>query len=182
MWQPQFSTEELRTAVEEAHRLGLPVAAHAHGTSSIRACVDAGVDTIEHCTWLIGPGIVERDEQTVADIVAAGIAVCTANSNDWRPFAENYGAERAQRIIGRVRWMADRGVRLITGTDAGMVPFDTFPAALHNLEYWGFAPDRILEMATTAPPKPSDSARQRAACTSAIVPTYWWSTAIPSPT
>lgn len=148
MWQQQFSTEELRTAVEEAHRLGLPLAAHAHSTSSIRACVDAGVDTIEHCTWLSGPGIVDRDEQTLADIVAAGIAVCTANCNDWRPFAEKYGAERAQQIIGRVRWMADRGVRLITGTDAGMAPFDNFSAALQALQDWGFTPDQILEMAT----------------------------------
>ncbi|MFZ0118416.1 MAG: amidohydrolase family protein [Pseudonocardiaceae bacterium] len=148
MWQPQFSTGELRTAVEEAHRLGLPVAAHAHGTSSIRRAVDAGVDTIEHCTWLTGPGTFEPDEQTVADIVAAGIAVCTANSNDWRPFAKKYGAERALQIIGRVRWMADRGVRLITGTDAGMAPFDNFPAALRALEDWGFSRDQILEMAT----------------------------------
>lgn len=148
MWQPQFSTAELRSAVEEAHRLGLPVAAHAHGTTSIRSCVDAGVDTIEHCTWLTGPGVFEPDEQAVADIVAAGIAVCTANSNDWRPFATNYGPERAQQIIGRVRWMADRGVCLITGTDAGMVPFDNFPAALHALEHWGFPRERILEMAT----------------------------------
>jgi imidazolonepropionase-like amidohydrolase len=148
MWQPQFSTDELRTAVDGAHRLGLPVAAHAHGTSSIRRAIDAGVDTIEHCTWLTGPGVFEPDEQTVADIVAAGIAVCTANSNNWRPFAKKYGAERASQIIGRVRWMADRGVRLITGTDAGMAPFDNFPAALRSLEDWGFTRDRILEMAT----------------------------------
>jgi hypothetical protein len=74
--------------------------------------------------------------------------VCTANSNDWRPFAEKYGAERALQIIGRVRWMADRGVRLITGADAGMARFDNFPAALRALEDWGFSRDQILEMAT----------------------------------
>ncbi|MGH3549695.1 MAG: amidohydrolase family protein [Pseudonocardiaceae bacterium] len=148
MWQPQFSTGELRIAVEEAHRLGLPLAAHAHGTSSIRVCVEAGVDTIEHCTWLTGPGVFEPDEQIVAGIVAAGIAVCTATSNNWRLFAKKYGAERAQQIIGRVRWMADRGVRLITGTDAGMGPFGNFPAALRALEEWGFTREQILEMAT----------------------------------
>jgi imidazolonepropionase-like amidohydrolase len=151
MWEPQFSTDELRVAVVESHRLGLPVAAHAHGTSSIRICVDAGVDTIEHCTWLIGPGTVERDERTVADIAAAGIAVCAAGSNDWRPFAERYGVERARQIIGRVRWMADRGVHLITGTDAGLAPFDSFPAALACLhDDWDFTPAHIIDMATTA--------------------------------
>lgn len=56
LWEPQFTADELKVAVDEAHQLGLPVAAHAHGTSSIRAAVDAGVDTIEHCTWLSGPG------------------------------------------------------------------------------------------------------------------------------
>jgi imidazolonepropionase-like amidohydrolase len=39
-------------------------------------------------------------------------------------------------------------VRLITGTDAGMAPFDNFPAALRALEDWGFSRDQILEMAT----------------------------------
>ena len=44
--------------------------------------------------------------------------------------------------------MADRGVRLITGTDAGMAPFDNFPVALRALQDWGFSTDQILEMAT----------------------------------
>jgi imidazolonepropionase-like amidohydrolase len=97
---------------------------------------------------LTGPGVFEPDEQIVADIAKAGIAVCTANCNDWRPFAKKFGVERAQQIIGRMRWMADRGVRLITGTDAGMAPFDNFPVALRALQDWGFSTDQILEMAT----------------------------------
>jgi imidazolonepropionase-like amidohydrolase len=62
--------------------------------------------------------------------------------------AKKFGIERAQQIIGRVRWMADRGVRLITGTDAGMAPFDNFPVALQGLHGRGFSADQILEMAT----------------------------------
>ena len=110
MWEPQFTAEELRVIVEEAHQLGLPVAAHAHGTSSIRAAVDAGVDTIEHCTWLSGPGgAFQPDEKIAGDIVAVGIAGCTANANNWRPMAARFGAERAQQIVGRVGWLAERG-------------------------------------------------------------------------
>ncbi|MGH3882569.1 MAG: amidohydrolase family protein [Pseudonocardiaceae bacterium] len=148
LWEPQFSTDELKLVVDEAHRLGLPVAAHAHGTSSIRAAVDAGVDTIEHCTWLSAPGVFEPDEQIARDIVAAGIAVCTANTNNWRPMAPRFGAQRAQQIVGRVRWLAEQGVRLITGTDAGMGPFDNFPAALQGFARWDFTAERIIEMAT----------------------------------
>ncbi|MDQ4033311.1 MAG: amidohydrolase family protein [Actinomycetota bacterium] len=45
MWKPQFSTDELKLIVTEARAVGLPVASHAHGNSSIRASIDAGVDT-----------------------------------------------------------------------------------------------------------------------------------------
>jgi imidazolonepropionase-like amidohydrolase len=148
MWEPQFSPAELELIVAEARRRGLPVAAHAHGTSSIRLAVDARVDTIEHCTWLTGPGAFSPDEPTARDIVAAGIAVCTANSNDWRPMAAAVGAERAERIVGRVRWLADQGVRLITGTDAGMGPFDNFPVTLRRFAEFGFTAGQIIEMAT----------------------------------
>jgi imidazolonepropionase-like amidohydrolase len=44
----QYSDEELRAIVEETHRHGLKVAAHAHGTSGILAALRAGVDSIEH--------------------------------------------------------------------------------------------------------------------------------------
>ena len=44
----QYSDEELRVVVDEAHRAGLKVAAHAHGDDGIRAAVEAGIDCIEH--------------------------------------------------------------------------------------------------------------------------------------
>src|SRR5207253_5158932 len=44
----QYSDEELAAIVDEAHRAGIPVAAHAHGDAGIRACIRAGVDCIEH--------------------------------------------------------------------------------------------------------------------------------------
>lgn len=50
--QAQYSSEELRAVVEEAHALGLRVAAHAMGTIAIQRCIDAGVDTVEHGVYL----------------------------------------------------------------------------------------------------------------------------------
>src|SRR5271168_1933765 len=46
----QYSDEELRAIVDEAHRAGLRVAAHAHGDQGIRAAIEAGIDCIEHCS------------------------------------------------------------------------------------------------------------------------------------
>jgi imidazolonepropionase-like amidohydrolase len=45
---PQLRREEMVALVEEAHRLGLPVASHAEGADGIRLSVEAGADTIEH--------------------------------------------------------------------------------------------------------------------------------------
>ncbi len=52
----QFSAEELQAIVEEAHAAGLPVAAHGHGADGIADAVAAGVDTVEHCTFMTAEG------------------------------------------------------------------------------------------------------------------------------
>jgi imidazolonepropionase-like amidohydrolase len=48
----QFSVEELRLMIDDAHRLGRRVAAHCLGTEGIAFAVEAGVDTVEHGNWL----------------------------------------------------------------------------------------------------------------------------------
>ena len=52
MWESQFSLDDLRIVVAEAHRHGLPVAAHCHGVEGIEHAVRAKVDSIEHCSFL----------------------------------------------------------------------------------------------------------------------------------
>jgi imidazolonepropionase-like amidohydrolase len=49
---PQFTPDELKAAVEEAHQAGVKVAAHACSTKAIEQCLEAGVDTIEHGVYL----------------------------------------------------------------------------------------------------------------------------------
>lgn len=148
-WESQFTAEELRMVVTEAHALGLPVAAHAHGSTGIADSVAAGVDTIEHCTWMAESGF-EVLEDVVAEIAAKGIAVCTGASPNWRKFAERFGEDRAAEIFGRVRWMAEQGVRLIAGTDAGVpnAVFDNFAGSLDFYRFLGFPGEQILNMAT----------------------------------
>ncbi|WP_216204453.1 amidohydrolase family protein [Amycolatopsis aidingensis] len=148
-WESQFSAEQLRWVVEEARQVGLPVASHAHGSEGIAASVAAGVDTIEHCTWMAEGGFDVR-EDVVAEIAAKGIHVCPGASPNWRGFAERFGQERAMEIFGRVRWMAEQGVRLIAGTDAGVpgAVFDNLPGSLEFFDFLGFQPARILDLAT----------------------------------
>ena len=64
--QSQFTVEELRAIVDEAHHLGLPVTAHAHGTPAIVDALAAGVDGLEHATFWTDEGIAStrRDHTT----------------------------------------------------------------------------------------------------------------------
>ncbi|MFB6557301.1 amidohydrolase family protein [Streptomyces sp. NPDC056400] len=150
VWQAQFTPAELALIVAEARSFGLPVAAHAHGTEGIVAAVAAGVDSIEHCTWTGRSGFDVR-EDVVDAIAARGIAVCPAASPDWRGFAERFGRERAEEMFGRIRWMAERGVRLLPGTDAGIsrAVFDDFVSSLEFFEHIGLDPAEIVDLATT---------------------------------
>jgi imidazolonepropionase-like amidohydrolase len=54
---PEMTREEIAAVVGVAHRNGRKVAAHAHGAESIRMAIDAGVDTIEHASYLDDAGI-----------------------------------------------------------------------------------------------------------------------------
>ncbi|MDQ8708237.1 amidohydrolase family protein [Streptomyces sp. LHD-70] len=149
-WESQFSDEELAALVEEAHRAGLPVAAHAHGVDGITAAVEAGVDTIEHCTWMTEDGFDVR-EDVLGQIIEKGIFVCPTVSPHWPMLPKFFGAERAEAMFDAVRTMAEAGARLIAGTDAGVqrAGFDGLPGSLTFYEHLGLANERILAMATT---------------------------------
>ena len=54
---PQYTLEELKAITDEAHKLGRRVAAHAHGTQSIKDAILAGIDTVEHCSLIDEEGI-----------------------------------------------------------------------------------------------------------------------------
>lgn len=152
MWQSQFGLAELRVLVDAARSTGLPVAAHAHGTQSIMDAVAAGVDTIEHATW-IGDGGSGSDlrEDTARAIADQGIAVCPGWPADWRSFADRIGPERTRAALDRMRWMAERGVTLIAGTDAGLngSEFRGFPNALGFYREIGYGNAEVIELATT---------------------------------
>ncbi|MEB8338284.1 amidohydrolase family protein [Streptomyces endophyticus] len=149
-WESQFSDEELAALVDEAHRTGLPVAAHAHGADGITAAVTAGVDTIEHCTWMTADGFEVRQD-VLDQIIERNIYVCPTVGPHWRMLPQFFGAERAEAMFDAVRRMAEAGVRLIAGTDAGVqrAGFDGLPAGLTFYEHLGVPNDRVLAMAAT---------------------------------
>ncbi|MFJ1761932.1 amidohydrolase family protein [Amycolatopsis sp. NPDC088138] len=150
MWESQFDARQLAVIVAHAASHGLPVAAHAHGADAIEAAVEAGVSTIEHCSFLTGPRSFDRRDPVAASMAAQGISACSTSSRNWRTIVEKLGDDVAQAMYGRLPWLEEHGVRLLAGTDAGLPGsvFDDPVGALELYEWLGFGRRRILEIAT----------------------------------
>ena len=145
-WYAQFTSAQLAVIVEEAARVDKPVAAHAHGTEGIRRAVDAGVTTIEHCSF-----VTETNERCFSEALAARIAergmfVCPTISGN-----APYVAELTGIVVGaHAKAMHEMGVRIIAGTDAGVDnnPHHQYVGGLEYLVTLGFQPAQVLAMAT----------------------------------
>ncbi|SDN72634.1 amidohydrolase family protein [Geodermatophilus sp. DSM 45219] len=124
----QFTLEELRAVVDEAHRLGLPVTAHAHGLAAVERSVAAGVDGIEHCSCLTGSGV-HLPAGLGAALAAAGIDVCPTvgflPGVDPPPHVRARMAAVGATIedhLPHVAALHRAGVALLAGTDGGIGP------------------------------------------------------------
>jgi len=146
-WYAQFTAAQLAVVVEEAKRVGKPVAAHAHGIEGIRRAVEAGVSTLEHCSFVTETNERRFDEPLAATIAERGIVVCpTINVN------APYVKELTGIVVGEhLATMHEMGIRIIAGTDAGIdnTPHHQYAGGLEYLVKLGFRPDEVLAMATT---------------------------------
>ncbi|NMH99932.1 amidohydrolase family protein [Pseudonocardia sp. K10HN5] len=149
-WESQFTLDELRLIVAEAGAVGLPVAAHAHGTQTITDCVAAGVRTIEHCGWRGGSGKPDRRDDVARRMAAAGIYAGDTTPPNWPAFAARIPFPPGHRLGDQLPWMDSLGVPIIIGTDSGMpgAVFNDFVSALEMYTELGFPNDRILQFAT----------------------------------
>jgi imidazolonepropionase-like amidohydrolase len=124
----QFALEELQALVDEAHRLGLPVTAHAHGLAAVERSVAAGVDGIEHCSCLTPSGIrlpAELATRLAADHVDVCPTVGSLPGVDPPPHVQARMAAVGVTIEQHLLHVADlhrAGVSLLAGTDAGIGP------------------------------------------------------------
>lgn len=119
--QSQYGAPELRAVVLEADGHGLEVAAHAHGVAGISHSIEAGVRSVEHCTFLTDQGV-EVDWRIVERLVAAEILVglTLALLPDVPP--PPHVARILDRVDENVAGMHRVGVRLVCSSDAGVGP------------------------------------------------------------
>ncbi|MER5524250.1 amidohydrolase family protein [Streptomyces sp. NPDC002677] len=151
----QFSPAELRAIVDEAHGLGLPVVAHAHGTEAVAAAVDAGVDELAHATFMTADGIADAPA-LLAEIARRGVVVDpTLSQLPATDLPLPAIASRMEAIIKHFRAMVEAGVRIVYGSDSGVAPnkpHGVFPyTAAQAVAALGVSPLDALRAMTSAP-------------------------------
>ncbi len=145
----QYTLEEMRAIVADAHRLGRKVAAHAHGSQGILWATQAGVDSIEHGSYI--------DDASIAAMKANGTyLVPTLYLEDWMvekgnvpPFYKQKMNDTILVAKRNIRHAIEAGVKVALGTDAAVYPHGL---NAHELDVYvnqmGMTPLAALQSAT----------------------------------
>ena len=145
----QYTLEEMKAIVADAHRLGRKVAAHAHGSQGILWATEAGVDSIEHGSYM-------NDEDIAAMKQHGNYFVPTAYLVDWMQENGHLPAFYAQKMKDvsvvektNAKKAIAAGVKIALGTDAAVYPHGL---NAHELDVYvnqfGMTPLAALQSAT----------------------------------
>lgn len=123
---PQFTPEELRAIIETAHEYGLKVAAHAHGTEGMKRAVEAGIDSVEHGTYMTDEVIAlmkQHGTYYVPTIYAGRFVADKAKIDGYFPAVVRPKAAAIGPLIQATFQHAyESGVKIAFGTDMGVGP------------------------------------------------------------
>ena len=149
----QLTYEEMKMAVDEAHRAGRKVAAHAHGTQGIKDAVRAGVDSIEHGSLIDDEGIQmmkEHGTYLVADIYNDDYIL--GNAAKFGLPQENIDKEKKLGRLQRENFAkaVKAGVKVAFGTDAGVYPHGDNGKQFHYMVKFGLTPAGAIHAATSS--------------------------------
>jgi imidazolonepropionase-like amidohydrolase len=149
---PQYTLEEMQAIAEEAHKLGRKVAAHAHGTQSIKDAIRAGIDSIEHSSLIDDEGIAlakQHGTYLVFDIYNDDYILQEGAKVGMLPesIEKEKKIGRLQRENFRHAWQS--GVtKMAFGTDAGVYPHGDNAKQFAKMVEWGMKPIDAIQAAT----------------------------------
>ncbi len=117
-----MSPEALDVAVKASHEAGLKIAAHCHGFEGTRLAVEAGVDSIEHGTYVDEPTVrlmAEKGTYLVPTMSTWDTRVRLGTQMGWSAELMADTLDRKENSIASFKRALQAGVKIATGTDAG---------------------------------------------------------------
>ena len=148
---PQYTLEEMQAIADEAHKLGRKVAAHAHGTQSIKDAIRAGIDSIEHASLIDDEGIALAKQHgtfLVFDIYNDDYILQEGAKTGMLP--ESIEKERNLGKLQRANFRRALlgGARMAFGTDAGVYPHGDNAEQFATMAEYGMRPLDAIRAAT----------------------------------
>jgi imidazolonepropionase-like amidohydrolase len=150
--EPEMMPEEIAAVVEVGHAAGLRVAAHAHGAQSIKEAILAGVDSIEHATFIDDEGIglaIEHDVPLAMDIFPGDWMMIEGRKRGW---PEEFLRKTEETTLDQresFRRAHRAGVPLVFATDAGIYPHGMNAQQFAFMVEWGMTEMEAIKAATS---------------------------------
>lgn len=149
---PQFTMEELETIVQTAKDYGMTVAVHAHGAEGMKRAVLAGVDSIEHGTFMteeVMDLMKKHGTYMVPTILAGDWVARKAKEDGYFPDVVRPKAAAIGPVIQRTFAIAyARGVKIAFGTDSGVSPHGENAKEFELMVAAGMPPMKAIQAAT----------------------------------
>lgn len=159
-----YPREVFEAAVDEAHRRGRYITAHAHGVAGMRLASEAGIDCLQHASMIGADGTWQFDEELARGMAARGTRAAMTMAQSMRVQREagdeiDWRTARRGDRLGIATWMADArlladaGVELVVGTDmSSVVDTDHGEETILEIEAFveiGYTPLEAIRAATS---------------------------------
>jgi imidazolonepropionase-like amidohydrolase len=148
---PEYTVEEIKAVVVEAHKLGRKVAAHAHGTQSIKDAIIGGVDSVEHSSLIDDEGIrlaKEYGTYLIFDLYCNSFILEMGPKIGILP-----ESLEKEKLVGKLQrenfgkaWKG--GAKIAFGTDGGVYPHGENWKAMPYMVEFGMTPLEVIRAAT----------------------------------
>ena len=152
---PQLTEEEMGAAVQEAHKAGRKVAAHAYSPEAINNALEAGVDSIEHGSFMDRATAERMQEQGTYLVPTMSVYAAMAEKGPELgapEYIQRKTAEVLEASREAFRLALEVGVKIAAGTDCGAPghPHGTLPEELRLMVEAGATPTEALRYGTSA--------------------------------
>lgn len=148
----QYTTPELEAIIDEAHMLGMRVAAHAHGTAGILAVLQAGIDSIEHNSLMDNEGLkLAKRNGTFLSINAytPRYMLKTGLANGILPESLEKAKSLAEKRFETYRMLIREKAKVVFGSDSATIPHGDNAKQFGVYVELGMTPMQAIQSATT---------------------------------